>query len=84
MSKILIEFDTNTSKATLKFGKEKISNFDAIFIHKDILNGYKFSFQMFTGEGIATVKDGDVVIDNHQQIFLAKFLAYFEKGNKNE
>jgi len=84
MSKIVIEFDTNTSKAVLKIGKSKIDDFSAIFIHKDVLNEYKFSFQMFTDEGIASIKDGDVVVDSHQQLFLARLMAYFQTENKDE
>lgn len=84
MSKIIIEFDTNTSKAVLKIGKTKIDDFSAIFIHKDILNEYKFSFQMFTDEGIASIKDGDVVVDSHQKIFLARLMAYFQPEKKDE
>jgi hypothetical protein len=84
MSKIVIEFDTNTSKAVLKIGKTKIDDFDAIFIHKDVLNEYKFSFQMFANEGIASVKNGDVVVDSHQKLFLARLLAYFQTENKDE
>lgn len=84
MSKIVIEFDTNTSKAVLKIGKTKIDDFDAIFIHKDVLNEYRFSFQMFANEGIASVKNGDVVVDSHQKLFLARLLAYFQTENKDE
>ena len=80
----MIEFDTNTSKAVLKIGKSKIDDFSAIFIHKDVLNEYKFSFQMFTDEGIASIKDGDVVVDSHQQLFLARLMAYFQTENKDE
>lgn len=84
MSKIIIEFDTNTSKAVIKVGKTKITDFNAVFIHKDVLNEYKFSFQMFTEEGIASSKDGKIVVDSHQQLFLARLLGYFQTENKNE
>lgn len=84
MSKIVIEFDTNKSTAIVKIGKLKIEDFDAIFINKDILNNYNYTFKMFTNEGIATVKEGAVKVDSHQKLWLAKLTSYFESENKNE
>ena len=84
MAKVIIEFDTATTNAIIKIGKKKIDDFHAVFLHRDLLNSMKFTLQVFTQEGIANFKDGEIQIDNHQQLLLNKILGYFKMENNNE
>lgn len=84
MAKVIVEFDTLTSKAIIKIGKNKIEDFDAVFLHKDLLNSMQFTFQMFTNEGIASFKNGQIEVDNHQKLLINRILGYFQTEKTNE
>jgi len=83
MGKIVINYDIQNSKASFHINNFEVNDVFSIMIYRDITNSYKYTVNIVTDEGLTTVKDGQVLSDKNNDVFIEKFLSYFEV-NKNE
>lgn len=83
MGKIVINYDIQNSKPSFHINNFEVNDVFSIMIYRDITNSYKYTVNIVTDEGLTVIKDGVVTTDNNNDIFIEKFLSYFE-GNKNE
>jgi len=83
MGKIIVNFDINDSSVKFYINNVEVDDIFSLLIHRDITNSYKYSMEIVSGDGITSIKNGKVSSNKNDNVFIEKFLSYFERG-KNE
>lgn len=83
MGKIVIDYDIKSSSVKFYINNIEVNDIFSILIHRDITNSYKYTVDIVSDEGRTVVKNGNFESDKQNNIFIEKFLSYFE-GDKNE
>lgn len=81
MGKIVINYDIKSSKVVFHINNIEVDNIFSILLYRDITNSYKYTMNIVSDEGSTVIKNGNVSSDVNNNIFIEKFLSYFERGN---
>jgi len=83
MGKIIVNFDINDSSVKFYINNVEVDDIFSLLIHRDITNSYKYSMEIVSVDGITSIKNGKISSNKNDNVFIEKFLSYFERG-KNE
>ena len=83
MGKIVINYDIKDSKVVFHINNIEVDDIFSILIYRDITNSYKYSMDIVSDQGLTTIKEGKVSSNLNNNLFIEKFLSYFQ-GDNNE
>lgn len=77
MNKVVLNYDIKNSAVKIFINNIEVKDIFSIFMHRDITNSFKYTFEIVSDEGRVVLKNGKVISNKNNDVFVEKFLSYF-------